>query len=120
MWKILYVNQCRAVFELQEEKKKYLGLTGVNSEPCCVQKPESLKKVAIKWRYCKVNMCQTFLSFATEYHLSSGRALHGQLFKYLLCLVDVLVHVVSKQHAVAYFLQCFLVALLSYFQQFLV
>lgn len=108
-----------AVFELQEGQKKYLGLTGVNSEPRCVQKPESLKKVN-KWRYCKVKMCQTLLSFATEYHLSSGRALHGELFKYLLCLVDVLVHVVSEQHAVAHFLQGFLVALLSYFQQFLV
>lgn len=55
-----------------------------------------------------------------EYRLSSGRALHGELFKYLLSLVDVLVHVVSEQHAVAHLLQGLLVARLSDFQQFLI
>lgn len=55
-----------------------------------------------------------------EYRLCSGRALHGKLFKYLLSLVDVLVHVVSKQHAVAHLLQGFLVARLSDLQQFLI
>lgn len=55
-----------------------------------------------------------------EYRLSFGRALHGELLKDLLCPVDVLVHVVSEQHAIAHLLQGLLVALLSHLQQFVV